>query len=137
MALLVPNEGEVAALTQLLTSENQTLELYATNVTPAETDTVASYTAAAGGGYAAKTLTGTESASTWTITGGAPTSASYGSADQEFVFTGPLTTNPDIYGYLVKGATSGDLFWAEKFASTFTPTNNGDKVTMTPAITAD
>jgi hypothetical protein len=134
MTILVPNTGEVIALEYLVNknglTENLVYRLFATNVTPAETDTAGSYTEAAGGGYAAKTLTG----SSWTVTGGAPTSASY--AQQTWTFTGALTTNATVYGYYVTRASSADLVLAETF-STFTPASNGDNLKLTPAITAD
>ena len=133
MTIMVPNTGEVIALQYLVnkaTPENLVYKLFATNVTPAETDTAASYTEAAGGGYAAKTLTG----SSWGVTGGAPSSASY--AQQTWTFTGPLTTNTTVYGYFVIRASSLDLVLAETFTS-FVPTNNGDQILLTPTITAD
>lgn len=133
MALLVPNTGEVIALSYLVnksTPENLVYRLFATNVTPAETDTAATYTEATGGGYAAITLTG----SSWTVTGGAPSTAAY--AQQTYTFTGALTTNATIYGYYVTRATTGDLVLAETFTS-FTPANNGDNIKLTPQITAD
>lgn len=135
MTIVVPNEGEVNALEAFLTDENQTLRLFANNITPAETDTTGTYTEAAGGGYAAKTLTGTLSGSTWTVTAGAPSSGAY--PEQTWTFTGALTTNPTVYGYYLEGATSGDLLWAERAASSFTPANNGDTIDLTPTITAD
>lgn len=134
MTLLVTNGGEVIALSYLVgktgSTENLKYKLFATNITPAETDTVGSYTEAAGGGYGDKTLTG----SSWTVTGGAPSEASY--AQQDYTFTGALTTNPTVYGYFVTRATTGDLVLAEAFTP-FTPANNGDKVLLTPKITAD
>lgn len=134
MALLVPNDGEAIALGYLVgkttTVRDLVYNLFATNVTPAETDTAASYTAATGGGYAAKTLTG----ASWTISEGAPTEASY--AQQTWTFTGALTTNATIYGYFVTRATDADLVLAETFTS-FTPANNGDQILLTPKITAD
>lgn len=134
MALLVPNAGEVITLNYLVnkvtTTRDLIYRLFATNVTPAETDTAGTYTEAAGGGYAAKTLTG----ASWTVTGGAPTSASY--AQQTWTFTGALTTNPTVYGYYVTRATDADLVLAETFSS-FTPANNGDQILLTPAITCD
>jgi hypothetical protein len=134
MTILVPNTGEVIALQYLTnkvaTPENLVYKLFATNVTPAETDTAASYTEAAGGGYASKTLTGAN----WTVTGGAPSNASY--AAQTWTFTGALTTNPTIYGYFAIRATSLDLVLAETFTS-FTPANNGDNIVLTPQITCD
>lgn len=133
MTILVPNTGEVMALSYLVnksTPEDLVYRLFAANVTPAETDTAGTYTEAAGGGYAAKTLTG----ASWTVTGGAPSTASY--AQQTWTFTGALTTNATIYGYYVTRASSADLVLAETFTS-FTPASNGDNIKLTPQITAD
>jgi hypothetical protein len=133
MTILVPNAGEVIALSLLVNKtspENLVYRLFATNVTPAETDTAASYTEAAGGGYAAITMTG----ASWTVVGGAPSTAAY--AQQTYTFTGVLTTNTTIYGYYVTQATSGTLVLAETFTS-FTPAANGDNIKLTPQITAD
>jgi hypothetical protein len=134
MAILVPNTGEVIALSYLVnkvaTPEDLKYCLFATNITPAETDTAGTYTLATGGGYADKTMTG----ASWTVTGGAPSIATY--AAQTWTFTGPLTTNPTIYGYTVKRVTTGDLVLAETFTS-FTPTASGDNIILTPQITAD
>lgn len=134
MTLLVPNVGENIALSYLVgkntTVRNLVYKLFATNVTPAETDTHTTYTEAAGGGYADKTLTG----ASWTVINGAPTSASY--AQQTWTFTGALTTNPTVYGYYVLRATDGDLVLAETFTP-FTPANNGDQILLTPQITGD
>lgn len=134
MTILVPNVGENIALSYLVgkttTVRNLIYRLFATNVTPAETDTAGSYTEAAGGGYASITLTG----ASWTVTNGAPTEAAY--AQQTWTFTGPLTTNPTVYGYYVTRATDADLVLAETFTS-FTPANNGDQILLTPKITAD
>lgn len=134
MTLLVPNVGENITLSYLTgkvtTVRNLIYGLFATNITPAETDTAGTYTEAAGGGYAAKTLTG----ASWTVTNGAPTSAAY--AQQTWTFTGALTTNATVYGYFVIRATDVDLVLAETFTS-FTPANNGDQILLTPAITCD
>jgi hypothetical protein len=134
VTLVVPNVGENIALSYLVgkttTVRDLIYRLFATNVTPAETDTAGSYTEAAGGGYTSKTLTG----ASWVVTNGAPTVASY--AQQTWTFTGPLSTNPTIYGYYVTRVTDADLVLAEAFAS-FTPANNGDQILLTPQITCD
>jgi len=105
---------------------NLTLKLFVLDVTPADTDTAGTYTEAVGGGYAAKTLTN----GSWTVTvGNDPSDAVY--AEQTWTFTGPLTTNPTIYGYYVVDA-DGVLVWAEKLAASFTPVNNGDQLKVTP-----
>lgn len=134
MTILVPNVGENIALSYLIgkttTVRDLIYRLFATNVTPAETDTAGSYTEASGGGYASKTLTG----ASWTVTNGAPTDAAY--AQQTWTFTGPLTTNATVYGYYVTRVTDADLVLAETFTS-FTPVNNGDQILLTPHITCD
>lgn len=134
MALLVPNVGEVIALKAFLNhtaSENQKLDLYTGNVTPAETDTHSSYTAATGGGYAQASLTG----SSWSVSAGAPSSATY--AQQTFTFTGAPSVGT-MYGYFVTMASAGTLMWAERFsAGPYTMANNGDNIKITPAITCD
>lgn len=106
--------------------KNLTLKLFATNVTPADTNNAASFVEAAGGGYAAITLTN----GSWIVTpANDPSDAVY--AVQTFTFTGALTTNPTIYGYFVVDA-DGVLIWAELLAAPFTPANNGDNVQVTP-----
>jgi len=105
---------------------NLTLKLFATDVTPADTNTAGSFTEANGGGYSAKTLNN----GSWTVNAANdPSDAVY--AEQTFTFTGPLTTNGTIYGYYVVDA-DGTLIWAEKFAATFTPANDGDQLKLTP-----
>jgi hypothetical protein len=133
MTIVVPNTGEVLALEYLVNKtapENLKYQLFATNVTPAETDTAGTYTIATGGGYADKTMTG----ASWSATGGAPSSIAY--AQQTWTFTGALTTNATIYGYIAVLATSGTLVLAETFTS-FTPAANGDNIKLTPTITAE
>ena len=70
MALLVPHEGELQLLTDMIgggTLENWQLCLFNSNITPSETDTAATYTAheTAFPGYARVTLTRSISSSTW------------------------------------------------------------------------
>jgi hypothetical protein len=132
MALLVPNAGEVAMLNMVLnksTPENQTLKLYTNNITPAETDTAATYTEASGNGYAAVGLTG----ASWTVTSGAPSSAA--TAQQTFTFTGALG---NVYGYFIVMATAGTILWAERFSDgPYNIANNGDQIKITPTFTLD
>jgi uncharacterized membrane protein len=121
MALLVPDVGEVVLLASILypaSGENWTLKLYSGNVTPAETDTAASYTEATFTGYTAKTLTRTQSGATWAV----PTTS-----------TG---TTSSIYGYYVVGATSTTLLFAELFSSVKNLANN-DTLTVTPRFQLD
>lgn len=131
MALLIPNAAEVRMLGNIVNktaSEDLILRLYSNNITPAETDTAATYTEVTGSGYAAKTLTG----ATWVVTSGAPSDATY--PLQTWTFTGAAT----VYGYFLTETTSGIIKWAER--ATSAPINivtNGSKIELTPTITLD
>lgn len=131
MALLVPNVGEGVMLKALLNHtapQNQLLKLYKNDVTPAETDTHTTYTAADFTGYSNATLTG----SSWSITEGAPSYASY--AQQTFTSSAGSQNQP-VYGYFVTQVTSGILLWAERFGDgPYTIVNNGDAIKVTPYI---
>lgn len=98
---------------------NLTLKLFVNDITPADDDVIGDYTEAAGGGYAAKTLTASEFTVS-TVAG--IVQAVY--AQQQFVFTGALTTNPAIYGAYIVDA-DGVLILAERAASPYTPSDNG------------
>jgi len=133
MALLVPNNGEGDALQYFVNKaapENLVLRLFTNNITPAETDTAATYTEASGFGYAAVTLTG---ASWGAPSEGAPSSIAY--AQQTFTFTGALG---NVYGYYLTRATSGRIAYAERFSDgPYNIVNNGDQIKITPTITCD
>lgn len=105
------------------------LRLFTSNTTPARGDTTATYTEAAGGGYAAKTL----AAGSWTNTlgSGAPSSGAY--AQQTWTFTGALTGNAIIYGYHLVDA-DGYIVCSERLAASFQPQANGDQLSITPQI---
>ena len=128
----VPNVGEVviakAAIGQTAAAA-WTLRLFSNNKVPAAGDVIGDYTEVAGGGYAAFALT----AATWTVVGGAPTSASY--PHHAFVFTGATNAPGTVYGYYITDANNV-LSAAERLPSApYTPAVNGDTVDVTPVIT--
>lgn len=131
MAIVYANVGEEVALKASLNhtaATNLVLRLYSNDVTPGETDTAGTYTELTTSGYAAITLTG----SSWTVTPGAPTSASY--AQQTFQLNGSATA----YGYYLTYATSGTLFAAERFSSApYTVGAGGGTVRVTPVVTLE
>jgi hypothetical protein len=133
-ALLVPNAAEDVMLQNLLNKtapQNQKLQLYKSNTTPAETDTEATYTVADFTGYADAALTG----SSWTITPGAPTSAAY--AQQTFTSSAG-SQNQNVYGYLVIQTTSGKILWSERFSDgPYNIVNSGDAIKVTPQLTLE
>ncbi len=134
MAIVVPNGGEAIALSYLVNKsspENLVLCLYQSNTTPAEADTVGTYTEATFTGYASITLTG----ASWTVTPGAPSSAAY--AQQTFTSSAG-SQNQNIYGYFLKRLSTGDIVYAERFSDApYNIANNGDAIRVTPTITAD
>lgn len=109
---------------------NLKLKLYCNNHTPNSSDTNANFVIAVGGGYADKTL----NVGSWVInSNNDPSDAVY--ANQVFTFTGPLTTNTTIYGWIVNDANNvsiyGDLLRDNtQSVISFTPTNNGDMLTI-------
>ncbi|HKS16984.1 MAG TPA: hypothetical protein VJU16_06710 [Planctomycetota bacterium] len=130
MALVLPDAGERNALDMWLSDaspEAQTLKLYTNDVTPAEGDTAATYTEAAGSGYASKAL----ARATWNA---AATNAGVTSKDypqQTFNWTGTIT----IVGYFIVKVTAGTILWAERmFTSPGQVFNNGDVLKVTPRI---
>jgi hypothetical protein len=132
MTLLVANGSEILMMENFLNKtapQDLILKLYSSDTTPAETDTSATYTETAGGGYAEVALV----AATWTVTGGNPTTASY--PEQTFSFTGAAG---NVYGYYVVQAISGDLMWAERFPSApLNIQNNGDEIRITLQLTLE
>jgi hypothetical protein len=125
--------------------ENWLLCLFNSNITPAETDAAATYTAheTAFTSYARKTLTRSIGSSTWNTpvsqapSGSPPWSSrtavghtQYGSAPQSWTCG---TTGDTIYGYFVLGASSGKLIMAEAFATPRTLAN-GDILSLQPVF---
>jgi len=130
MALLVPNVGEARALSRLL-AVNTSLRLFKSNTTPAEADTLATYTEADFTGYSAITLTG----GSWTVTPGAPTSAAY---TQQTFTSSAGSQNQNVYGYVVVDSSDNTLLWAERFSDgPYNIANISDNIRVTPTITAD
>lgn len=132
MALVVCNGGEVLALKAVLNhtaqAENFKLRLFQNNVTPGETDALATYTEATFTGYGEVTLTG----SSWTITASPATYA------QQTFTSSAGSQNQTIYGYYYARTTGADLWAAERFTDApYTIVNNGDAIKITPSITAD
>lgn len=133
MALLVPNVGEVEILTRALTYEGSKLKLYTNDYTATEGTVIGGLTECVVVGYAHKTLTGTVSGGTWTIsTATNITTASY--PEQDFA----ITTAVSCYGYAVTNSAGTTLLWAERFTGApFTLPAGGGSIKVTVNITGD
>ncbi|AMV37361.1 hypothetical protein [Planctomyces sp. SH-PL62] len=148
MPFLVSREGDARLLTELLgggPAEDWQLGLYNMAITPAETDTAATYSAheAAFTTYARKTLTRSVSATTWNppvlqAPSGSPAwsarsqvaHAKYGDSPQSWTVG---AVGDVVHGYFLVGATSGKLILAEQFASPRT-LQPGDTLSITPVF---
>jgi len=132
--LILPNAGEVKLLENFVNKtapQDLELRLYQNNITPAETDTAATYTQATFTGYAAVTLTG----ATWSVASGAPSEASY--PIQSFLSSADQAMQ-QLFGYYVVGGADGVLRWAERFTDGPYPVSNlADEVRVTPKFTGD
>lgn len=134
MAFVVQNHGEGDALRAIVAHTAATaliLRLYSNNVTPAETDTAATYTEATFSGYAAVTLTG----ASWTITEGAPSDAAY--AEQSFTADASIAALQNIYGAFMTRTTSGRIFASKDFSAARPVENENDTIGVTPTLTLD
>ena len=102
------------------------LRLFSSNTTPTDADSLGTFTEASFVGYEAITLTG----ASWTITAGAPTSATY--AAQTFSSTADQTAS-SVYGfYLSRGAS---LVYAERFDDgPYTIATSVDTVAVLPNL---
>ena len=127
MPLNVPDSAELIALKAFVghtaQSEDAVVGLFTSNITPADTDTAATYTAieAVGGGYGRKSIL----AANWVVTANPITYAA-----QTWTFTGALNANAVIYGYFLLRATTLDIMWSENFGSGFQPLANNDALTL-------
>jgi len=133
MALLVPNEGELELLDNMLkeattADDAYELKLYKNDKTPANADAVANYTAATFTNYTLRTLTRAGWNAAADSAGVAETS--YSSVQS---WTCGASGNT-IYGYWVEAATSNNVLWAERFA-TSRVLAEGDVLNITPKFT--
>lgn len=134
MPLIVGNQGEADALEYFVNRaapQNLVLKLFKNDITPAETDTAATFTEADFVGYASITLTG----ATWNApVEGNPSSIDY---PQQTFTSSQAQAQQTIFGYFCVRATSGRLTLAERFTNApFTVANNGDFIRITPKITS-
>jgi len=135
MALNVVTTGANRALEYLVNKTapvNLKLRLYKNNVNPITNATVVGdVTEADFTGYSAITLAGTA----WNAANAGSIATA---AVKEFTSTAG-SQSQTIYGYYLtedSGATT--LYWIEAFAGgPYTIVNNGDKIQVTPTITAD
>lgn len=133
MALNFPDVGENLVLEMIVNKtapQNLNLRLFSNNITPADTDTAATYTEATFAGYAAIALAG----GSW---GAAAAGVITYGAQQTFTRSSTGTVE-NIYGYYVTQSVSGVLLYSERDASAPAPiTNAGDALKLTPTIGAN
>jgi hypothetical protein len=141
MTITVSNEGEKLLLEAMVgktAAAALKLKLYTNNITPGQTDTVATYTEmGAVQGYAAKSLA-TASWAAGVAGTGTGTSlsnkASISYAQQTFTADGTGGAQT-VYGYFITDNAGATLICAEKFGSPQTYSTSGDTIKITPVLT--
>lgn len=133
MALLSPVVGNILLLRYMLnnaTPGDVNLRLFNNNVTPAETDSLATYVESTASNYTATSLTG----ASWTVASGSPNGSTATYPQVNFNFSAADT----IYGYFVTTAGGGNLLWAERFSGgPFVLPGSGGVISITPRISLD
>jgi hypothetical protein len=114
---VAPNEGRVVLVNNLLaggTLEAWSLRLFKNDYTPVVGSVLADFTQADFTGYSAKTLTRSQTGSTWGAASIASNIAqSEYATDQSFTYTG--ATSQSVYGWYIVGATSGKVILAHRW----------------------
>lgn len=132
MALVVPTASENEMLKTLLgvsNPEDLVLRLFVNNITPGDSDTAATYTEMSTLDYASKSL----AKGSWSVAQNASNKAEGSYAQQSWTFS--AGTAVTVYGYYITRATTGDLWYAERFTTPHTVQNTGDTIRVTPKIT--
>jgi len=106
MSLNFPFVGDKWFLQQSLGANTTKLRLFTNNVTPADTDTVSTYTECTASGYAPISLTG----GTWTYT-------TQGNEADYATQTFTLTSSATVYGYYVTDSAGTTLIFSEAFSN--------------------
>jgi len=141
MSLMIPNEGKIWAAKRVLYSnagsEDMSLRLFKNNITPAETDVLATYTIADFTGYASVTLTSSQSAGTWAV----PTTSSnigFSTYGTNATYTASATgSDQTVYGVYYAAPTAGICFASQAFGAgkpLVGLTGAGDSITVTPKL---
>jgi hypothetical protein len=126
MTLVVPNPSEALLLTNMLSVESLLLKLYSNDYTPVFGTVVGDLTELSVTGYSAKTL----SPGSWTITASSPSGPATALYAQQ---TWGITAACTSYGYYLVGATSGALYWLERFTDgPYVIDSSGGQIKVTP-----
>lgn len=116
-------------LTGLNTTNNLIAELFQANITPAQTDTNATYNSGLANytGYSPVNLTGPTAATTVGVQAQTTWSSCL------FQVTAPASVANQIYGYLIRDGITANVLWAERFAGApLSMTNIGDNIVLIP-----
>jgi hypothetical protein len=128
---VVPNVAEADLLSIMLgklAQESMILKLYSNDLTPSYGTVIGDLTELSVTGYAGITL----APAAWTVTASSPSGpATAQAAQQTFAITAAATS----YGYYVVGATSGKLYWVERFTDgPYVLDSAGGQIKITPLI---
>ena len=131
--LKMTNLGEAAALASFVgkaAPQDLTLHLYTNNLVLAENTVVADLVQPTFGGYASSILSG----ASWTVTMGNPAVATF--PDMSFACNISPFTPQTVYGYFVTRDGGTNLMWAEKFPIPQIISATGERIVVSPRLTA-
>ena len=130
MGIVYTNEGEKLilqwAIKDTTTPEDLSLHLYSNNVYPDADSIESDFVESTFSGYSSKSLT----RATWNST------TTNGSGAGQITYPIQSWTpgeSASVYGYYVKGVTSGTIIFAERFADVYA-LESGINLTITPKI---
>lgn len=138
MSVMIPNAAKQVWMARSLYnnagSENLTLKLFTNNITPAETDVAGTYTEATFTGYAAVTLTSSQSAGTWAApTVGSNLATSTYGTQATYTITASTQT---VYGLFAIFASSLTIAFSQAFPAGKLLSSGAvnDQLTVTPTL---
>ena len=129
MTMVIPNPSELNMLLTLFGQapvEDLVCQLFVNNQTPGVADTLANYTEMTGLGYTSMPVARTS----WSIVTDSTTNRAVATFPQiNWTFQNGTATT--VFGYYVTRASTGDLWYAERFATSHIVQNLGDKILLT------
>lgn len=127
--MVIPNPSELKMLRTLMgleAAEDLVLHLFRNNYTPGVNDVVSSYTEMSSLGYGEIQIP----KASWSIVTDGGTNRAVATYPEQ-VWTFQDGTAVTVYGYYITRQTTGDLWYAERFATSHVVQNLGDKIKLT------
>ena len=120
----------LAAFVGKASPQDLTLHLYTNNLVLKESTIVSDLVQPTFSGYASAIMSGPS----WTVVVGDPTVATF--PDMPFLCNAPPSAPQTVYGYFVTRDGGSNLMWAEKFPIPQIISATGERIIVSPRLTA-